>query len=179
MYRINKLLEIDRKLFHTNDLAILWNIENRQHLYTIISRYVKKDILYKVYKGLYSVIPIQELNPLELGKSIIHSYTYISTETVLSQNGVISQAVYDFTFVADKSKKLKIGNWIFRYRQMQAEFLHHPVGIMNQEGIFVATTERAVADMLYYNPRYHFDVIELIDFEKVKMIQNEVGYARI
>jgi len=140
---------------------------------------MKKGILYPVYKGLYSVIPVHELNPIELGRSIIHSYTYISTETVLSQNGVISQAVYDYTFVADKSKKLKIGNWVFRYRQMKAEFLLHPAGIMDQGGNYIATIERAVADMLYYNPRYHFDVVELINFEKVKLIQKEVGYARV
>lgn len=179
MYRISKLLKIDRKLFHTNDLAILWNIQNRQHLYTIIARYMKKEILYPVYKGLYSVVPIQELDPFELGRSVIHSYAYISTETVLSQNGVISQAVFDYTFVADKSKKIKIGKWVFRYRQMRAEFLHHPAGIMDQNGKFFATTERAVADMLYYNPHYHFDVAELIDFERARSIQKEVGYARV
>lgn len=179
MCRINKLLEINRKLFHTNDLAILWNIEDRHHLHIIISRYLKKGILYPIYRGLYSVLPIHELDPIDLGKSIIHSYTYLSTESILSKAGIISQTVYDFTFIADKSKKIKVGDWVFRYRQMQDEFLYHPAGIVEQDDSFFATTERAIADMLYYNPRYHFDIVELIDFKKVTLMQKEIGYAGI
>ena len=30
--------------------------------------------------------------------------------------------------------------------------------------------------MLYFNPRYHFDIREAIDFEKVHVIQKEIGY---
>ncbi len=63
--------------------------------------------------------------------------------------------------VAEKSKKLIIGNWVFRYRQMQAEFLHHPAGIMDQVGIYIETIEKVVADLRYYNPRYQFDVAGL------------------
>jgi hypothetical protein len=33
-----------------------------------------------------------------------------------------------------------------------------------------------VADMLYFNPKYYFDLAESIDFEKVAVIQKEVGY---
>lgn len=44
---------------------------------------------------------------------------------------------------------------------MQAEFLHHPAGIMDQVGIYIATIEKVVADLRYYNPRYQFDVAGL------------------
>ncbi len=177
MYRINKLLEQDRKLYHTNDLAILWEIKNRQTLYMTISRYTEKGILYRVYKGLYSVVPIDQLNPIELGRAIIHRYAYLSTESVLAEAGIISQAVYSFTFIADLSKQIKVGNWSFRFRQMKDKYLFHPSGIILGENGLIASPERAVADMLYYNPKYHFDFPEIIDFNKVKDIQDEVGYA--
>ena len=48
--------------------------------------------------------------------------------------------------------------------------------LVKKSGNLVATTERAVADMLYYNPKYHFDFSDSIDFEKVKHIQKEIGY---
>ena len=64
----------------------------------------------------------------------------------------------------------------FLFRKLKPEYLHNPSGILNQNGIFMASPERAVADMLYFNPRYHFDVANIIDFEKVKLIQKEVGY---
>jgi len=176
MYRISELNQQNRKLFHTNDLAVLWKISNRHNLYMTITRYVDKGILFPVYKGLYSTIPLNILNPLELAKAIIHRYTYLTTESVLAQAGVISQRVYDYTLVSNVSKRVVVGQWSFRFRQLKDEYLYNPTGIIHREGVFVATTERAVADLLYFNPKSHFDVPEVIDFDKVKLIQKEVGY---
>jgi len=176
MYRMSELLQLNRKLYHTNDLAILWGIASKNTLYTTISRYIDKGILFPVYKGLYSTVPLASLNPLELGQAIIHQYTYLTTESVLSQAGVISPRVYDYTFVADLSKRVSIGQWSFRFRKLKDDYLYNPTGIINQNSVFVATTERAFADMLYFNPRYHFDVPGSIDFDKVKSFQKEIGY---
>ncbi|MFO7625026.1 MAG: hypothetical protein R6V73_11800 [Anaerolineales bacterium] len=177
MYRINELLQSDRKLFHTNDLAILWGISNRQTLYMTISRYIDSGVLFPVYKSLYATIPVDTLDPLELGVAIIHRYAYLSTETVLSQAGVLSQVVYDYTFISDQSRRVTMGTWSFRYRQMKDEYLFNPVGIVRQKQVFVASLERAAADLLYYAPDYHFDVTAHIDFEQVRSIQKQVGYG--
>lgn len=176
MYRISGLNQLDRKLFHTNDLAILWGIADKHNLYMTITRYIDRGILFPIYKGLYSSVPISSVNPLELGQAIIHRYCYLTTETVLSQAGIISQVVYDYTFAAELSKRVSVDKWRFRFRQLKNEYLHHPAGIASQNGIFVASVERAVADMLYFNPKYHFDIPEMIDFEKVGFIQKEIGY---
>ncbi len=176
MYRINKLIKLDRKLYHTNDLAVLWDISNKNTLYTTIKRYVKKGILIPIFKGLYSTVPIQQLDPIELGKAIIHRYTYLSTESVLAQEGVITQITYAYTFVSGLHKKVVVQGMSFLFRKLKDEYLYHPAGIVNQNGSYIATTERAAADMLYFNPSYHFDLRENIDFEKVRHIQEEVGY---
>jgi hypothetical protein len=167
---------MDRKIYHSNDLAILWDISNKNTLYTTIKRYLKKGVLIPIYKGLYSTVPVSHLNPLELGKAIIHRYTYLSTESVLARSGIIAQATYAYTFVSDHSKRVTVGSISFLFRKLKDEYLYNPAGVINQSGIFVATTERAVADMLYFNPKYHFDLPENIDFEKVQLIQEEVGY---
>lgn len=179
MYRINELVKLDRKIYHTNDLAILWGIANKNTLYTTIKRYVNKGILIPIYKGLYSTISPTSLNPLELGIAIAHRFCYLTTESVLSQAGIISQAVYDYTFAADLSKRVSVGNWSFRFRRLKDDYLHNPTGIGKNNGFFMASIERAVADMLYYDPKYHFDVPELIDFEKVGLIQQAVGYPYV
>ena len=176
MYRINELIKSDRNIYHTNDLAILWNIANKNTLYTTIKRYVQKSVLIPIYKGLYSTVPISQLDPLELGRAVIHRYTYLTTESVLAQAGIISQATYAFTFVSSLSKKVNVGNYNFLFRKLKDEYLFNPTGIENQDGNFIATTERAVADILYYNPKYHFDFSTNIDFEKVRCIQKEIGY---
>ena len=176
MYRISELLQLDRKIYHTNDLAVLWGIGSKNTLYTTIKRYIHRGVLKPIYKGLYSTVPLQQLNPMELGRAIIHRYTYLSTESVLAQAGVITQTVYAYTFVSSLPKKTTIGSISFLFRKLKDEYLYNPAGIVNQEGFFVATTERATADMLYFNRKYYFDVPEGIDFEKVKSIQIEVGY---
>jgi hypothetical protein len=176
MYRINELIKADRKIYHSNDLAILWDISNKNTLYTTIKRYVQKGILIPIFKGLYSTVPISQLDPLELGRAVIHRYTYLTTESVLSQEGIISQTTYAFTFVSSLSKKIKVGDFNFLFRKLKDEYLYNPTGIENKGGNFVAATERAVADMLYFNPKYHFDFSESIDFDKVKRIQKEIGY---
>jgi hypothetical protein len=176
MYRLNELIKSDRNIYHSNDLAILWDISNKNTLYTTIKRYVQKGVLIPIYKGLYSTVPITELDPLELGRAVIHQYTYLTTESVLAQAGVISQATYAYTFVSRLSKKVTVGPMSFLFRKLKDDYLYNPTGIGNQDGNFVATKERAVADMLYFNPRYHFDLVESIDFEKVRRIQKEIGY---
>lgn len=176
MYKINELLKLDRKLYHSNDLAILWGVTNKNTLYTTIKRYVQKGILIPIFKGLYATIPIAQLDPLELGQAIIHRYTYLTTESVLARHGIITQATYQYTFVSTISKKVTVGGMTFLYRQLQSKYLNNPTGVSSDDGTFVATVERAITDMLYFNPRYHFDLSESIDLEKVKKIQKEVGY---
>jgi hypothetical protein len=51
------------------------------------------------------------------------------------------------------------------------------LGIEKRGDVYVATLERAVSDMLYFDPKYTFDVKKQIDWKKVKQIQKEVGYV--
>ena len=176
MYRLSELTRIDRKLFHTNDLALLWGITNKHNLYMTITRYIDKGVLFPIYKGLYSTVPISTLDPLELGKAIVHRYTYLTTESVLAQAGIIAQITYSYTFVSDISKKAAVGSLTFLFRQLKDEYLHNPIGVINQKGVFMATPERATADMLYFNPHYHFDAPDSLDMDIVKSIQKEIGY---
>jgi hypothetical protein len=176
MYRLNELIKLDRKLYHTNDLAILWGIANKNTLYTTVKRYVKKGILIPVFKGLYTTVPISYLDPGALGQAIIHNKAYLTTESVLAQEGIVAQTVYMYTFVSSLSKKVTVGNMTFLYRKLSDIYLNNPAGVRAKDGFFAATAERAVADMLYFNPKYHFDLHDSIDWEKVKAMQKEVGY---
>lgn len=176
MYKIAKLVQQEQKLFHTGDLAVLWGIENKNTLYTTIKRYVQKEVLYPVYKGLYSTVPLTRISPERLGVAVIHGYTYLSCEAVLSREGIISQAVIPLTFVSLNSRRFKVGDMEFLVRRMDPKFLYQTAGIIETGGVKVANLERAVADMLYFNPKYHFDNPAGIDWENVKLIQREVGY---
>ncbi len=177
MYRISNLLQQNRRLFHTGDLAVLWGITNRNSLYTTIQRYCRQGILHPIFKGLYATLPLDQLDPLELGAALIHAYCYVTTETVLAAAGVISQATYATTFVAPISKQYTVGPYTYRCRRLQPRFLYNPTGIETRRGLASASTERAVADLLYFSPHYHLDMTGGVDWERVQSIRKEVGYS--
>lgn len=175
MYKIDKLLKEQRQLFHTNDLALLWAINNRNTLYTTIKRYIQKGILIPIHKGFYSAVPLEKINPLQLGISYLHQYSYVSLEYVLSQNGFIFQPSPYITLVSSVSKKFTIGPYWYWSRRLKDVFLYNQAGIENKDGVALASCERAIADMLYFNPYFNFDQRK-ISWLKVKAIQKEVGY---
>lgn len=174
--KLNQLLKSDQKLFHTQDLALLWGMSNRNTLYTSIKRLLNKGVLIAIKKGLYSVLPLDRIDKIRLGQALIHQYCYVSTETVLSKEGVISQIIHPLTFVSSFSRKIMLNDNLYVYRRLKTRALFCPEGIRQESGVFVAEKERAVADMLYFNPKYYFDNPVLIDWDKVKKIQREADY---
>lgn len=176
MYKIDILLKQEQKLFHTNDLALLWGLKNLNTLYTTIKRYVQKGILFRIHKGFYSTVPPAEIDPRRLGVGFLHAFTYLSCESVLASAGVIFQEGKYFTLVADVSRKFNVGGAGFLVRKMKDEFLYQSAGILEESEVKTASPERAVADMLYFQPAYYFDNPAAVDWVKVKKIQKEVGF---
>ena len=177
--RFAQIAKLGITIFHAKDLANLWQIKEANTLYTTLTRYVKQGLLYRIYKGFYALKPINELNPLLLGLKALHEFSYISTETVLSQAGVIFQSSNNITLISSKSKKFNIGNNYYCSRQLADKFLFNSIGIKDCQGIKIATTERAVADLLYFNAKTHFDAPNFINWKEVKKIQKNIGYPFI
>ncbi|MEM3394158.1 MAG: hypothetical protein QXY79_03840 [Candidatus Methanomethylicia archaeon] len=176
MYKISKLIKLNQRLYHTKDLAKIWGISNQNTLYTTIKRYVEKGILIPIFKGLYSTIPLEQVDPIEIGSSIAHRYAYLSTEYVLAEKGIIQQAIDKYTFISNFSRRIKVGEFNFLFRKLKDEFLFNPIGIEKKDNSFIASTERAVADLLYFNPHYHFDLPHNINWNEVRNIQKLIGY---
>lgn len=177
MYRINELLKLNQKLLHTDDLAVLWKIDNKNSLYTQIKRDVKKGVLIPVFKGLYSTIPLSLVDKYLLGVAAIHKYCYVSTETILWEKGILLQKTYKITFASSVSRSFNLGENSYLVRKMDDKYLLQGTGVYEKDGVFYANTERAVADLLYFDPNYYFDASSLIDWKKVKEIKKEVGYV--
>ena len=176
MYRIDSLLKLKEKLFHTGDLALLWGITNKNTLYTTIKRYVQKGILIPIHKGFYSTVPIDQINPFKLAIGYLHRFTYVSCETVLIREGIIFQKENYLTLVSSVSKKFIIADHSYFVRQLKDNYLYYDRGIDNVNGVMTANVERAVADLLYFNPKYYFDNKKKINWKKVKEMQKDVGY---
>lgn len=177
MYKIDILLKQEQKLFHTQDLALLWGVEKKNTLYTAIKRYVDRGILIPIHKGFYATVPLEDINPYRLGMGYLHSYSYVSTETVLVQKGIMFQQSYIITLISGRSATFSIGESKYTSRSLADRFLHNSAGIEMQNGNQIACVERAVADMLYFRPRFHFDNEKQIDWKKVKALQIFIGYS--
>jgi predicted transcriptional regulator of viral defense system len=173
----NRFLSIAKlgiSVFHVDDLARIWGINNRNTLKTSLKRYVESGLIYRLYRGLYSIKPVSELDPLLLGAQAINDYCYLSAETVLAKHGLIFQQLDYYTFVGGKTKRIKIGDYKYYCRQLKDKFLYNDIGVDKTGKYNIATLERAVADILYFNPKYHFDNPDAINFKEVKRIQAAV-----
>ncbi len=175
--RFAALARMGEVVFHARDMAAIWGITNANTLYTILSRYVRAGLLFRLQNGLYSIKPPHELDPLLIGSKAIHGFCYVSTETVLSRAGIIQQQVSHITLVAEVSRKFTLAGHRFRSRSLSEGYLFNEAGIARVAGVRVASLERAIADMLYFSPQYHFDASAHIDWDVVNRLQADIGYA--
>ena len=174
--RFAKLARLGEQVFHVQDLANLWNISNKNTLHTTLKRYTQAGLLFRVYRGLYAIKPVNKVDPYLLGVKALHTFAYISTETVLATVGVILQNILYITIISSKSKKFCIGDIQYRSRQLDDAFLFQKNDVNIKNGVNIATAERAVADLLYFQPNFHFDNPSRIDWDAVTKIQKELGY---
>ena len=174
--KISQIATSDEVIFRDTDLAVIWRIINKNTLYTTIKRYTEQGLLKRVKYGIYSIKDSNTLNPDTIGAKILHEYCYVSTETILERAGILKQRIQNITFVSNSSKKFSAGVHSFSSRQMKDDFLYNSTGIYMREGVNYASTERAVADLLYFNPKYFIDASMTIDWDRVKEIQKIIGY---
>ena len=175
--RFADLAKLGEVLFHVDDLANLWQIRNMNTLYTTLKRYTKQGLLYRIHKGFYSIKPPESVDPLLLGLKALHSFAYVSCETILAEEGVLQQLVPAITLVSGRNKKFTAAGRSYHSRQLADRFLYQPQGITTLEsGVRRASRERAVADLLYFNPHAYFDGEKLIDWREVRALQESIGY---
>ncbi len=172
--RIAILAQKSETVFHIKDLANLWDIRDQKTLRMTVKRYADSALIFRIYRGFYSTLPLEKLDPEWVGFKALHTYCYLSTETVLFKAGTISQKPNYITFVSGHSKKFAIGGMDFSSRKLQDLFLYNSEGISQKNGFRTASVERAIADMLYFNPLCPFD--KKIDWKAIKNIQKKIGY---
>ena len=176
--RIAKLASLGETVFHIGDLANLWNIRNKNTLYTTVSRYIARGLIYHIYKGLYSIKKLADVDPRLIGIKALHGAAYISCESVLFDSGIVNQPPREITLVSKNSKRFTVGGAKFRSRQLRDSFLYNNAGIQSINGIRTASPERAVADMLYFSPKKYLDGLtsKTINKKTLKSIIKKVGY---
>ena len=170
------LLQTNQRIFKTSDLALLWDIQNRNTLIKTIQRYTKRGILFRIYKGLYSTLPLKDLDKYELACAIGGPLSYVSAETILVKHGIILQDIKKVTLFGKKQKEITIGGTTFLCRYLNDIFLLNRNGIKDEKGYSVACVERALVDIRYINPKFFVDNDISIDEKEIINLSKEIGY---
>jgi hypothetical protein len=165
--RLAQLSQFNKKIFRTDELKLIWGINSSSNFSTIIYRFKKAKILFRIIRGLYSTASISSLNKYELATAVAGSYSYISTESVLFDNGIIMQSPEYITVVGLRNREYDFDNIKIKVRTLSPKYLHNRLGVSIANGYCVATSSRAVADILHYNPNYYFD--NLFSVSKTEM----------
>lgn len=160
---VAKLYQSSKTIFTTKDLALIWEETNQNNLKSKISYYVKQGALIRLTRGVFA--KDKKYNPKELATSI-YTPSYVSFETVLREAGVIFQH-YDTIFVAGPwSKNVTLDGTTVVFRKLKDPVLFNPAGTVSENNISAASPERAFLDMIYLFPKYYFDNLKPINWEK-------------
>jgi predicted transcriptional regulator of viral defense system len=177
---VAKLYQSGKTVFTNKDLALIWEETNPNNLKAKIAYYVKKGVLLHLTRGVFGID--ENYDAKELATSI-YTPSYISFETALREAGVIFQH-YDTIFVAGPWTATKqIGQHTLVFRKLKSSVLYNPAGMDNADNYSIATPERAYLDMLYLFPKYHFDNLSSINWERcnelVKIYNNRQLIKRL
>ncbi len=132
-----------------------------------LSYFTKTGRLRRLRSGVYAK---PDYNPLELANKV-YKPSYISLETVLFRGGVVFQTYQTIFVVSYLTRTLTIDHQDIQLRKMKEVVLTNMAGIDPQTGYFMASLERAFLDAIYIYRDYHFDNLEVINWEKVEFLK--------
>jgi len=162
-----KILRSNHSVFTFKDVTLLWGETDPRQAKKRIYRYVKAGKLYSIRRGIYA--KDKNYDRLELANKIF-SPSYISFETVLAKEGVIFQH-YDQIFAASYlTREITCDGGFYSFRRLKSTVLVNTLGIEIKLNYSIASTERAFLDTLYLNPKYHFDNLSPMDWDKCRKI---------
>lgn len=152
-----------RTVFKISDISmLLGNIDNL--LFKKLNYYVKTGKLLNPRRGIYAK---EDYKSEELA-CLLYPPTYISLGYVLQRNGIIFQYDSAITNISYLSREIIVDKQKIQYRQIKDEILLNTIGIINQNNINIATSERAFLDTLYLNKFFYFDNLKLLNNNKIQ-----------
>ncbi|MFH0780175.1 MAG: hypothetical protein V1928_04990 [Parcubacteria group bacterium] len=161
------LLRSTKTIFSIKDVALLWSEERERKVASRLNKYAKSGKLIRLRRGFYA--KDENYDRFELATRI-YTPSYISFETVLTRTGINFQ-MYESIFVATYvTREINVAGQKISFIRMKDYALSNTVGIEHQNGVAIATKERAFLDRIYISKDYHFDNLNVLDWDKVFQI---------
>lgn len=177
---IAKLYQSPKTILTTKDIALIWGETSPTKLTAKIKYYARGGSLIRLTRGVFA--KNKEYDLKELATSI-YTPSYISFETVLREAGIIFQQ-YDSIFIASPyPTRKRIDGHSIIFRKLKDQVLYSALGIKHEKGYSIATPERAFLDTIYLSPRFYFDNLRPVNwercFELVKIYDNKQLIKRL
>jgi len=161
---IEILLRSPKTVFSTKDIALLWCEKGKASVRVRLSSYVKNGKLIRVHRGIYA--KDKNYDHFELATRI-YTPSYVSFETVLTRAGINFQ-YYGNIFVASYvTREIEADGQKISFLRMKDYVLSNTIGIEHTNDVYIATKERAFLDRIYISKDYHFDHLDVLDWDKV------------
>jgi len=180
---INIILRSDKTVFSFKEILALWgetsaktntntNASSTQtqaspkakaNAKAKLNYYIKTGRLYHIRKGIYA--KDKNYNKLELADKIFKP-SYISLETVLSQEGLIPRQNKNISAITYQTRTILCDKQAYEFKKIKNSILTNPLGIIQKNNYAIASKEKALLDALYLNKDYHFDNLNSVDWEK-------------
>lgn len=158
------LLRSPRTIFSSKDASLLWQEASKHTVTSRLNKYFKAGKLIRVSHGIYA--KDKDYDPLELATKI-YTPSYISFETVLTRAGINFQ-YYGNIFVASYvTRELETDGNRVSFIRMKDYVLTDALGIEHINEVAIATKERAFLDRIYVSKDYHFDYLDVLNWDKV------------
>jgi predicted transcriptional regulator of viral defense system len=158
------LLKINKPFFSQDEVAYALGIKPASAA-VLCSRYVKKGLLIRLKRGLYTrAETFGHLGQVDLFRiaNILQVPSYISLMTALSYYGITTQVQRGFfeSISIRRTVNFEAKGISFRYVKIRPDLYG---GFERKEGIFIALPEKAILDCFYFASmgRYSPDIPSL------------------
>jgi hypothetical protein len=161
---ISAILRSGRTVFTFKDISMMWRNTDKKAVIAGINYYVSTGQLYRIRRGIYA--KDKNYDKTELACRI-YTPAYVSFETVLTRAGINFQYYGQISIASYLAREIVVDGQVYQYRKIKNTLLTDSAGVLNKDGIAIATSERAFLDTLYLNKDYHFDNLAPLNWEKV------------
>jgi predicted transcriptional regulator of viral defense system len=173
-----KLLEIlgDEPVFESS--LLLSGDVDPANIRLQLTRWVNSGRLYRLRRGLYALAPpYQKVKPHPfLIANALQPASYVSLESALAYYGMIPDTIQrTLSVTTDRPRQWQTPLGTYTFRHIQPDLLagYHMTGLGNYQQAFVATPEKALLDLLYFQPRSSYprylDGLRLQNLEQVNL----------
>jgi len=162
---IYKILESKQTVFSMNEMALMGGFKETRNLKSQLNYYVKNKLLLNIRKGFYA----KPNYNIEEFVCKLYTPSYISLDYVLQKEGIIFQYNNKISSVSYLSRNIFVAHQTLSFRKVKHSILLNTFEIFrNDNGINIASAERAVMDSLYLNKSGYFDNTSGLDFSLMK-----------